>query len=229
MAIIDWLGSLMKDTLLWFHQVTGSYGLAIILLTVLIRLVLAPLTFSQARSMLALKELQPKMRELQEKFKDRPQEYQRRVMELYREYKVNPFGGCVPTLLQIPFMWALFRMLQQFQFNSPFLVWNLSQKDPYFILPALVGLTTWWQMQMTTTATDPSQRTMTMVMPVFIGWLTVSFPSGLALYWLTSNLFSIAQQYLINRQLAAATPAAGQKAAEASGGEGKRKGRSEPR
>ncbi len=228
MAIIDWLGGFMKETMLWFHQVTGSYGVAIILLTLLIRLVLAPLTFSQARSMVALKELQPKMKALQERYKDNPQEYQRRVMELYREQRVNPFGGCLPTLLQIPFMWALFRMLQHFQFNSPFLVWNLSQKDPYYILPALVGLTTWIQMQMTTNTADPQQRTMTTIMPIFLGWLTVGFPAGLGLYWLVSNLFSIGQQYIINKRYGLGTAGSGQGAVAASGREEKgRKGRSE--
>lgn len=196
----------MRSILLWLGEITQSSGLAIILLTLGIRLLLYPLTLSQTKSMAVLKELQPKMQELQKKYKDKPQEYQKRVMELYREHKVNPLGGCLPLLVQLPFLWALFWALNNFpeQLDPHFLVWNLSEPagTPYYILPILAGVTTYVQMLLS--MTDPNQKVMMAIMPVFIGWLSISFPAGLVLYWTVSNVFSIGQQYLINQKMAAA-------------------------
>lgn len=203
LGIINYLVGLMQQTLVWLSEVTGSFGIGIILLTILIRLILYPLTLSQAKSMVAMRDLQPKMKELQARYKDKPQEYQKRVMELYRENKVNPLGGCLPLLIQLPFMWALFKVLHDFHYTTRFLVWDLgaASKDPYFILPFLAGLTTYFQTAMT--MTDPSQRALTWIMPVFMGWLTINFPAGLAIYWVVSNLFTIGQQYVILRQTGA--------------------------
>lgn len=192
----------LKTALEWmlrfFYDITGSYGIAIILLTVAIRLVLLPLTLSQTKSMAAMKELQPKMKELQEKYKNKPQEYQKRVMELYREHKVNPLGGCLPVLIQLPFLWALFALLRQFEFGAGFL-WlsSLSDPDPYYILPILSAVTTYVQMVMSTP--DASQKTMMLVMPAFIGYISINFPAGLVIYWVVSNVFSMAQQFLMTQ------------------------------
>lgn len=206
MGIIEPLADIMRSILLWLGEITQSSGLAIILLTLGIRLLLYPLTLSQTKSMAVLKELQPKMQELQKKYKDKPQEYQKRVMELYREHKVNPLGGCLPLLVQLPFLWALFWALNNFpeQLDPHFLVWNLSEPagTPYYILPILAGVTTYVQMLLS--MTDPNQKVMMAIMPVFIGWLSISFPAGLVLYWTVSNVFSIGQQYLINQKMAAA-------------------------
>ena len=206
MGIIEPIADIMRSVLLWLGEVTHSSGLAIILLTVGIRLLLYPLTLSQTKSMAVLKELQPKMQELQKKYKDKPQEYQKRVMELYKEHNVNPLGGCLPLLVQLPFLWALFWALNDFpeQLDPHFLIWNLSEPaaTPYYILPILAGLTTYFQMLLS--MSDPNQKAMMAVMPVFIGWLSVSFPAGLVLYWTVSNVFSIGQQYLINQKMAAA-------------------------
>lgn len=190
----------LRWLLMSFYSVSGSYGLAIILLTIAIRLVLAPLTLSQSKSMEAMKKLQPEMNALQQKYKDNPEEYQRRVLELYKEHKINPLSGCLPMLIQLPFLWALFSVLRNFDFGTGFL-WlaSLSDPDPYYVLPVLSGLTTYTQMAMT--SAEASQKSMMIIMPIFIGYISISFPAGLVLYWVVSNLFSMVQQYLIARKM----------------------------
>ncbi|NLY52335.1 MAG: membrane protein insertase YidC [Firmicutes bacterium] len=184
----------------FFYNVSGSYGLAIILLTIAIRLILAPLTLSQSKSMEAMKALQPEMNELQQKYKDNPEEYQRRVMELYKEHNINPLSGCLPMLIQLPFLWALFSVLRNFDFGTGFLwLTSLSEPDPLYILPVLSALTTYTQMMMT--SADASQKGMMAIMPIFIGYISINFPAGLVLYWVVSNLFSMGQQYLIARRM----------------------------
>lgn len=197
---MDWLAGGLGWLLDSIVQFTGSYGLGIILSTIIVRLLLYPLTLSQTKSMIAMKKLQPELNELQKKYKDQPEEYQRRTMELYQEHKVNPLGGCLPMLIQLPILWAFFRVLRVIPSGdvSVFLgIWELSQPDPYFVLPLLAAGTTYLQSRMT--ATDPSQKSMLVVMPIMIGFFSLSFPSGLVLYWITSNLFSIAQQAWINK------------------------------
>lgn len=204
MRLIEFFEGILLQLLVFFADLTKSSGLAIILLTIFIRLVLYPLTLSQSKSLAAMRELQPKMEELQRKYKDKPQEYQRKLMELYQEHKVNPLGGCLPVLVQLPFLWALFRVLKDFPLEQrQFLLWDLAEKDPFYILPVLSGVTTYAQMRMTATG-DPTQRAMLLIMPVFLMWISARFDAGLVLYWVVSNLFSIGQQYLINKQLAAA-------------------------
>lgn len=192
------------DVLQFLHSFTGNYGLAIIILTTLIQVVLYPLTASQMKSAADLKKIQPKLKEIQDKYKEKPEEMQRRVMELYREHKVNPFGGCLPLLLQLPIIWALFASLNHFPYRgTPAFLWvpSLAQPDPW-ILPILSGVTTYFQMAMG--PVDPSQKAMLWVMPLFMVWVTRSFPAGLALYWVVGNVVRIGQQYLMNRQLAKA-------------------------
>ncbi|MFS8664278.1 MAG: YidC/Oxa1 family membrane protein insertase [Limnochordales bacterium] len=203
--MIEFFQNILLQLLVFFADLTNSSGLAIILLTVTIRLALYPLTLSQTKSLAAMRELQPKMQELQKKYKDKPQEYQKRVMELYQEHKINPLGGCLPVLIQLPFLWALFRVLQDFPLEQrDFLIWDLAGPagEPLWILPILSGLTTYGQMMLT--STDPSQRAMMLIMPLFLTWISIQFPAGLVLYWVVSNLFSMGQQYLINKQLEAA-------------------------
>lgn len=201
MGIVNWLAGGLEWVLESIVSMTGSYGVAIILTTILVRLVLYPLTLSQTKSMVAMKELQPKMKELEKKYKAEPQEYQKRAMELYKEHKVNPLGGCLPMLIQLPFLWAFFRVLQTLSPSdaTQFLgIWELSVPDPYYVLPILSAATTYWQM--TTSATDPNQKTMMFVMPVMIGVFSLSFPAGLVLYWIVSSVFQVAQQYWITKQ-----------------------------
>ena len=197
---MGYLETALRWLLTFFYDVSGSYGIAIILLTVAIRLVLAPLTFSQSKSMEAMKARQPVMNALQQKYKDNPEEYQRRVLELYKEHKVNPLSGCLPMLIQLPFLCALFSVLRNFDFGTGFLwLTSLSEPDPYYILPVASALTTYTQM--IKTSADASQKSMMLIMPIFIGYISISFPAGLVLYWVVSNLFSMGQQYLIARRM----------------------------
>ncbi|NLV91396.1 MAG: membrane protein insertase YidC [Firmicutes bacterium] len=197
------LQSWFKSLLDFFYGITGNYGLAIILLTLAIRLILVPLTIGQNKSMAKMKELQPKMEEIKEKYKDKPEEYQQKVMELYKEHNVNPMGGCLPMLLQLPVLFALFAVLRSYEFTSGFLwLTSLSAPDPYYILPILSAVTTYLQTMLT--STDQSQKAMTLIMPVFIGYISLNFPSGLVLYWVVSNIFSAVQQYVLNKQLSVA-------------------------
>lgn len=203
MGITTFLGDIIGNFLLFLTEITGNYGVAIILLTIAIRLLMYPLTLNQMKSAVKMRKLQPKLQALQERYKENPQEYQKRVMELWKEHGINPFSGCLPLLVQLPILYALFAVLRDFSFEgiSPnFLFWDLSVSDPYYVLPILAGVTTYFQAMMT--MTDPSQRAMMMVMPVVITFISISFPAGLVLYWFTSNLFAIAQQFLITRSVA---------------------------
>lgn len=185
----------------FLHSFTGNYGWAIVILTGFIQLALYPLTASQMKAAADLKRINPKLKEIQEKYRDKPEELQRRLMELYREHKVNPFGGCLPLLLQLPILWALFAGLSNFPYRgTPAFLWvsDLGKPDPW-ILPILSGLTTYLQMSMG--PLDPSQRAMVVVMPIFMAWITRRFAAGLALYWVVGNVVRMAQQWWMNRRL----------------------------
>lgn len=198
--IMDWLAGGLGWLLDGIVQFTGSYGISIILSTIIVRLLLYPLTLSQTKSMMAMREIQPELNELQKKYKDNPEEYQKRTMELYQKNKINPLGGCLPMLVQLPILWAFFRVLRDLPYGeaSKFLgIWVLSEPDKFYVLPLLAALTTYLQSKMT--VTDPSQKSMLIAMPIMIGIFSLSFPSGLVLYWITSNIFSIAQQAWLNK------------------------------
>lgn len=194
----------------WLYEITvnlgvPSYGLAIILLTVLIKTVLYPLTKKQMKSMYAMQQLQPKVKEIQDKWKKKdPKKMQQMIMDLYKEYNVNPLAGCLPLLLQMPILIALYRSLFEFPYKNELhatFIWvHLSDRDNLLILPILAGVTTYIQSKMTMTATDPTQRALLFTMPVFIAWISATVPSGLALYWVVFNLMGIFQQYFINKQ-----------------------------
>lgn len=131
-------------------------------------------------------------------------------MELYKTHKVNPLGGCLPLLVQMPILIALFAMLRKYPFGDSAFLWlpGMDKKDPLLILPILSAVTTWFQMRQT--VTDPSQQTMTMIMPVFIGFMSKNFPAGLNIYWVVGNLISILQQQLMMRPQKAAKAAKGE-------------------
>lgn len=199
-AIMDWIaGGLgwILDQLVFF---TGSYGVSIILSTIIVRLLLYPLTLSQNKNMQAMRKLQPELEALQKKYGDDKETQQQKTMELYQKNKINPLGGCLPMLVQLPILWAFFRVLNTTSFGegTKFLgVWALSQPDPYYILPILAAGTTYLQSKMT--VTDASQKSMLIVMPLMIGFFSLNFPSGMVIYWTTSNIFSIAQQAWMNK------------------------------
>lgn len=184
-----------------------NYGLAIIFLTILVKGVLYPLTLKQMRSMAVMQQLAPKVKEIQAKYKEKdPQKMQQKIMELYQEHNVNPLAGCLPLLIQLPILIALYRALRDFQYPDPqhasfFWISSLSQiGDHLYILPILAGVSTYFQSKMTMTPNDPTQRIMLITMPVFIAWICNTVPAGLALYWVVFNLLGIIQQYFINKQ-----------------------------
>jgi YidC/Oxa1 family membrane protein insertase len=199
----------------FFHRFTSSYGLDIILLTVIIKVVLAPLTHKSMVSMKQMQKLQPQMERLKEKYKDDKEGLNKEIMELYRRNGVNPFGGCLPMLLQFPVFIGLYNALRtpiELR-HAPFLwIKDLSRPDweslPVHmagwhfgipILTILMGASMFLQQWMTPTAGDPNQRRMMMLMPVVFTFMFINFPSGLTIYWLVNNLLSIAQQYITNR------------------------------
>jgi len=207
--LINWLSGGLRWVFDQIVAYSGNYGIAIILVTILIRLALLPLTIKQTKSLQAMKEIQPKLAEIQRKYKNNPQEMQTHSMKLYQEYKINPLGGCLPMLIQIPILWAFLLVLRTLPEDSAaqFLFWNLLQKDPYYVLPVLAMITQYINTQQT--ATDESQKGMLLVMPLFIGLVGMSLPAGLVLYWVINNCFSIVQQAWIAKRYPA-VPQGGQ-------------------
>lgn len=192
-----------------FYTITSaaglaSYGFPIILLTILIKVVTYPLTVKQIKSMKAMQEIQPKMKKIQEKYKNNPQMLQQKTGELFREAGVNPLAGCLPLLVQMPILMGMYYALFNFTFPSPeaaafFWLPNMSEPDPLYILPVLSAATTYLQQKMTSTEMNAQMKIMMTVMPLFIGWISLTFPSGLVLYWVTMNVVQIAQQWWMYR------------------------------
>ncbi|MGP1579556.1 MAG: membrane protein insertase YidC [Wolinella sp.] len=190
----------------WLYRYCGNWGWAIVLLTLIVRIVLFPLTYKGMVSMQKLKDIAPKMKEIQEKYKGDPQKLQIHMMELYKKHDANPMGGCLPLLLQMPIFFAIYRVL----YNAielkgaewEFWIVDLSAMDPYFVLPLLMGISMYVQQHLTpTTFSDPMQEKVFKFLPVIFTFFFVTFPSGLVLYWFVSNVFSIAQQLFINKHL----------------------------
>lgn len=193
-----------------FTQTIGypSYGIAIILLTLIIKLILAPLTAKQINSMGAMQTLQPKIKELQKKYKNNPKKMQAEMSKLYKETGVNPLSGCLPLLIQMPFLIAIFYALREYPYDPAYesFLWlsSLGQPDPTYVLPVLSAVSTFLiqkQMSGTQIAASESQakqqKIMSYIMPLFIGWISISFPSGLVIYWVVSNVFQWLQQFVM--------------------------------
>ncbi len=191
------------NILLWINDYVGNWGWAIIFFTILVKIVLFPLSYKGMMSMNKLKDLAPKMKELREKYKDDPAKMNMKMMEMYRKHGANPMGGCLPLLLQIPVFFALYRVLLNAVEleGAEWILWidNLAQMDPYFVLPVLMGASMWFQQKITpSNFTDPLQEKIFKWFPVIMTVFFIYFPSGLVLYWLVNNLFTIGQQYFIN-------------------------------
>ena len=182
-----------------------SYGLAIIFMTIAIKLVLFPLTQKQMKSMRAMQEIQPKTKYIQEKYKGDSQLMQKKIMELYKEHGVNPMGGCLPLLIQMPIFIAFYQSLFNFKYleaaNAGFLwVPDISQPDPLFILAILCALTTFLQQKISMVeSNDPTQKAMLYFMPLMMAWIAVKMPAGLPLYWVVFNILGILQQLYVNK------------------------------
>jgi YidC/Oxa1 family membrane protein insertase len=200
---------ILAEPLFWLltqlHKLIGNWGFAIVALVVLLKIAFFWLNASAYRSMAKMKAINPKVMELRERLKDKPQQMQQEMMRIYREEKVNPLGGCLPIVAQMPFFIALYWVLLSSveMRNAPWIGWihDLSAIDPYFILPLLMTGTSLLQTWLNPTPPDPVQARMMWIMPLVFSVMFFAFPAGLVLYWLTNNILSIAQQYVINKKL----------------------------
>lgn len=204
----SWLSFIAKPlflTLEFIHGFVGNWGVAIILLTLLIKIVFFYPSAISYRSMAKMRKLQPMMADLKERFGDDRQKMSGELMKIYRKEKINPLSGCLPILMQMPVFIALYWVLMESVElrHAPFALWieDLSVKDPIFILPLIMGATMWIQQKLNPTPPDPMQAKVMQWMPVFFTALFLMFPAGLVLYWVVNNTLSIAQQYVITRQI----------------------------
>ncbi len=183
----------------------GSYGLAIIILTVIIKIILYPLTKKQFQSLKGMQTIAPKMKKLQEKYKDNPQLLQQKMLQLYQEAGVNPFAGCLPMLIQMPILMALYYTFFSFDYggDAPSFLWvpNLSETDPLYILPLIAAGTTFLMQKISTVESNQQTKIMMIFFPLFMGFISLNLPAGLVLYWATQNVVQIVQQLLIYRNI----------------------------
>lgn len=191
------------------HSLVGNWGFAIILLTILIKLAFYKLSATSYRSMARMRSLQPKMQALKERYGDDRQKLSQATMELYRTEKINPLGGCLPILVQVPVFIALYWvLLESVELRqAPFIFWihDLSARDPYFVLPVIMGITMFLQQRLNPAPMDPLQKRIMSILPLGFAVFMAFFPAGLVLYWVVNNTLSIGQQWLITRNLAKAT------------------------
>jgi len=208
-GFFGWMAEILHQAIKYIHNAVPNWGFCIIILTIIIKILFFPLTYSSTKSMAKMQELQPKMKAIRAKYKKAKQDIAQRrkmneeIMKLYKEHGVNPAGGCLPMLIQLPIFWGFFRMLAiSLEFRqSPFIFWirDLSVNDPYYVTPILMGITQYISQKMTPTSADPTQQRMMMIMPVVMTIFFMNFSSGLVLYWLTNNVLQIGQQYIMNR------------------------------
>ncbi|GJL62813.1 MAG: membrane protein insertase YidC [Nitrospirales bacterium] len=189
----------------YFYDYTQNYGIAIILLTVCIKLLFVPLQYKSYKSMQGMQKIQPKVLEIQNKFKDDRERLNKELMKLYKDHKVNPVGGCLPMFLQMPAFISLFNILYMTVDlrQAPFMLWitDLSVPDPYYLLPILMGASMVLQQKIMPTTMDPTQAKMMLILPVFLTFLFLTFPAGLVLYWVTNNVLTITQQFVTDRYI----------------------------
>ena len=233
-SLWSFLGDTFADIIVFFYSFTHNYGIAIILMTVLIRVILYPLMQKQMVSMREMQKIQPLMKAVQDKYKNDKERLNKELMALYKEHKVNPMSGCLPLIIQMPILILLFQVLREFNtkiyavYNgNPGFLWlkDLSLPDQLIqlpgsgifgiqyigIMPFLIGGSMYIQQKMTSTggtaagkdggSAQQTQKMMTIMMPLMIGFFSFSLPSGLTLYWFTSTLLGIGQQYLINKKM----------------------------
>ncbi len=200
---LDWLAYPLFRLMKWLYNLTLNYGMAIILLTIVVRFLVMPFTIMSLRSMKKMQIYQPQIKALREKYKEDPKTQQVEMMNFFKEHKINPIGGCLPMLLQMPVFFALYRVLYQSieLYQAPFILWihDLSLKDPYYVLPVLMGLTLFIQQKLTPTTMDPAQAKVMMFMPIIFSLFMLSLPSGLNLYIFVSTLFGIVQHVVFMR------------------------------
>ncbi|MBI5676530.1 MAG: membrane protein insertase YidC [Nitrospirae bacterium] len=200
--------SIVAMPLFWvlkfFYKYLGNYGWTIILITIITRIPFIPLMHKSQQSMKKMQAIQPALASIKEQYKKDPQKMQKEMTELYKKHKVNPVGGCLPMLLQIPVFIALYNVLSKAieLRGAPFMFWihDLSMKDPYYILPVVMGASMVFQQKITPSTMDPAQAKIMMIMPIVFTFMFLSFPSGLVIYWLVNNILGIAQQLYANKK-----------------------------
>ncbi|MGP0592717.1 membrane protein insertase YidC [Nitrospira sp. T9] len=204
-SIVKAVAKPLFSVLRFINDYTHNYGVAIILLTLGIKLLFVPLQYKSYKSMQGMQTIQPKVLALQEKFKDNKEKLNQELMKLYKEHKVNPVGGCLPMVLQMPVFVALFNILYMTidLRQAPFMLWvtDLSAQDPYYVLPVLMGISMVVQQKIMPTTMDPTQAKMMMILPVGLTFLFVTFPAGLVLYWVTNNVLTVTQQFVTDRYI----------------------------
>lgn len=216
-AIIKPIADLLSQLLHLFFQWTGSFGAAIILLTLAVKLVLHPLTRRQLRSMKEMQYLAPQITALREKYGAEPQRLNAEVMNLYRAHKVNPFGGCLPMIVQIPVLWGLFAVLRTKDiFNGATFFGipldavpsfaNMAKEPVLVIWPLLVAATTYLQQRLS--VTDPQQARLFIFMPIMVAWFATAFPVGLSIYWIVSTVAYMLEYYIVVGRFTPPAPAA---------------------
>ncbi|WP_315323465.1 YidC/Oxa1 family membrane protein insertase [Fusobacterium pseudoperiodonticum] len=181
----------------------GNFGVSIIIVTILIKIALLPLTLKQDKSMKEMKKLQPEIEKIKEKYANDKQMLNIKTMELYKEHKVNPLGGCLPLLLQLPILFALFGVLKNgiIPKDSSFLWLKLSVPDPFYVLPVLNGAVSFLQQKLMGSAdSNPQMKNMMYIFPIMMIMFSLKMPSGLQLYWLTSSILAVVQQYFIMKK-----------------------------
>jgi YidC/Oxa1 family membrane protein insertase len=211
-GFFGFLGKIAFAVLRFFHKITQNYGWAIIMITIVIQILVLPLTLKSLRSVTAMKRIQPIIKDIQTKYKDNPKRLQVEMLNIYKSQKVNPFGGCLPMLLQLPIFWAFFTMLRNaYELrNEGWFLWikDLSASDKFMhfgsfninLLPVIMGLGMFLQQKMTIATSDPTQRKIMYIMPIVFTFMFWSFPSGLVIYWITNNIISMIEQYFITRR-----------------------------
>lgn len=192
----------LSQLLDYFFDLFGTYGLSILVVTFIVRLLILPLSLKQQKSMQEMQVIQPQIQKLRTKYKKNPEKQQQEMMKLYREHNVNPMAGCLPLLVQFPIFIAFYQAIQYDPqiAKSTFLYLQLGQPDPYFIFPLLAAFTTYIQMIAQGSADNPQTRIMIWIMPIMIFVIGYNLPSALALYWVYSNIFTILQYMIFSRK-----------------------------
>ncbi len=199
---LAWLYDLMRQFLDGLFRFTGSYGMAIILMTLLLRVVLLPLTASGIRSSFKMQEVNAEQKELQKKYKKDPEQLNKVTMELWKKHGVNPFAGCITMVAQLPIIFGFIGALRTYEFvGNPSFLWipHLGGPDPFYILPILAAVGTFVQSKLTTPATDSSMQMMTYLFPIMILWFGISMPSAFTLYWVASSAFAVVERFVVIR------------------------------
>lgn len=202
------IGRAMLIALVWLHGLIGNWGWAIIALTLVLQTLLAPLTYKSLKAAAMMRKVQPQVQKLQAKYKDDPTRLNTEMMALYKTAGANPLGGCLPMILQMPIFYALYDALRSSWelHGSGWIFWihDLSSKDPYYVLPIVMGALMWAQAKMNPPAGDPTQQQMMQFMPLIFTFMFLKFPAGLVLYWLTNSLVSTILQVAMRDKLNAA-------------------------